>query len=44
MDQRYIVTGQFLRQDEKFIYTTAGIFNKKWYRLPLVEVKSYGTS
>ena len=33
MMNKYIVTGDLIRVDEKYYYTTNGIFNKLWYRL-----------
>lgn len=34
---KFVVTGKLLRVDDKYYYTTDGMFNKKWYRLPLPE-------
>lgn len=33
--QRYVISGKLIWQDDKFYYTTDGMYNKKWYRLPV---------
>ena len=34
MHTKQVVSGKVLWITEKYIYTTDGIFNRKWYRLP----------
>jgi hypothetical protein len=33
------ITGKFIREDETYIYTSDGIFNKHWYRKPIEVVE-----
>ena len=37
MYARHVVSGQVLWITDKYIVTTEGIFNRRWYRLPKEE-------
>jgi len=34
MHRQHIATGKIITITEKYIITTEGIFNRKWYRVP----------